>query len=58
MEYKKGDTVMIQDGKLQRSGVVVEDGIDSKNRVRVRPDRISMDMSISTTPNNTTYIIE
>jgi hypothetical protein len=56
-EYKKGDRVIMQDGSTKRGGTVVEDGIDSKNRVRVRPDGIPMDMSISLTPNNTTYII-
>jgi len=58
MEYKKGDRVTMQDGTIHREGTVVQDGIDSKNRVRVRPDGIPMDMSISLTPNNTTYIIE
>jgi hypothetical protein len=56
-EYKKGDRVIMQDGSTKRGGTVVEDGIDSKNRVRVRPDGIPMDMSISLAPNNTTYII-
>jgi hypothetical protein len=57
MEYKKGDRVTMKDGTIQREGTVVKDGIDSKNRVRVRPDGIPMDMSISLTPNDTTYII-
>ena len=57
MEFKKGDRVTMQDGTMQRQGTVLEDGLDSKNRVRVRPDGIPLDMSISIEPNDTTYII-
>jgi hypothetical protein len=57
MEFKKGDRVTMQDGTILREGTVVEDGVNSKNRVRVRPDGIPMDMSISIEPNNQTYII-
>ena len=55
--FKKGDVVLLQDGTIKRNATVVQDGIDSKNRVRVRPDGIPLDMSISLTPNNTVYII-
>jgi hypothetical protein len=58
MKYKKGDRVTMQDGTMKRQGTVVEDGIDAKSRVRVRPDGIPMDMSITTIPNKETYIIE
>lgn len=57
MEYKKGDTVVIQDGTMKRNGTVLIDGLDSKNRVRVRPDGIAMDMSITIEPNDRIYII-
>jgi hypothetical protein len=57
MSYKKGDRVTMQDGSIKRGGTVVKDGIDSKGRVRVRPDGIPMEMSISTEVNNTCYII-
>lgn len=57
MEYKKGDIVVIQDGTMKRNGTVLIDGLDSKNRVRVRPDGIAMDMSITIEPNDRVYII-
>jgi hypothetical protein len=57
MEYKKGDRVTMQDGTIKRGGTVVKDGIDSKNRVRVRPDGIPLDMSISLDTNKEAYII-
>jgi hypothetical protein len=57
MEFKKGDRVTMQDGTILREGTVVEDGVNSKNRVRVRPDGIPLNMSISIEPNNQTYII-
>jgi hypothetical protein len=57
MEFKKGDRVTMQDGTIQREGTVLEDGLDSRNRVRVRPDGIPLNMSISIEPNNQTYII-
>jgi hypothetical protein len=58
MEYTKGDRVTMQDGGIKRGGTVVKDGLDSKSRVRVRPDGIAMDMSITTIPNDRVYIIE
>jgi len=57
MEYKKGDRVTMQDGTIKRQGTVLKDGLDSKNRVRVRPDGIPLDMSITIEPNDNTYII-
>jgi hypothetical protein len=56
--YKKGDKVTIQDGSIKRSGTVVQDGVDSMGRVRVRPDGIPLDISITTSPNDRVYIIE
>ena len=48
MNYKKGDIVTIKEGNNERQGRVVIDGIDSKGRVKVRPDRFPMDISITT----------
>ena len=56
--YKKGDKVLLQEGNRQKSAEVVSDGMDSKGRVRVRPQGFPMDMSISTIPNDRVYIIE
>ena len=55
--YKKGERVLIQDGTIKRGSTVVKDGIDNQNRVRVRPDGIPLDMSISTIVNKNAYII-
>jgi hypothetical protein len=44
--FKKGDLVVLKDGGSQRNAVILEDGFDSKNRVRVRPDGIPMDISV------------
>lgn len=57
MEFKKGDTVLLQDGSVKRTAKVVVDGVDSQNRVRVRPEGIPMDMSISIIKNDRVYII-
>ena len=56
MNYKKGDIVTIKEGNNERQGRVVIDGIDSKKRVWVRPDRFPMDISITTEVNNRMYI--
>ena len=56
--YKKGDTVLLKDGNTQRTATVVADGIDSKKRVRVRPQGFPMDLSISTIENDRVYIIK
>lgn len=57
MEFKKGDTVRIKDGTTERNGTVLKDGLDRKNRVRVRPDGIPLDMSITIEPNKNVYIL-
>jgi len=57
MKYKKGDRVVIKDGSLTRNAVVVQDGIDTKNRVRVRPENMPMDMSITLDVNSNLHII-
>ena len=57
MEYKKGDRVLLQDGSIKRQATVLKDGLDNKKRVRVRPDGISMDMSITTEQNDRVYVI-
>ena len=54
---KKGDTVLLQDGSVQRTGVVQEDGLDSQGRVRVRPQNFPMAMSITTKPNDQVYVL-
>lgn len=55
--FKKGDTVLLQDGTTQRTAVVVKDGLDSRDRVRVRPERFPMDISIPIHPNNEVYVL-
>ena len=57
MEFKKGDRVTIQDGTILREATVLKDGLDNKNRVRVKPDGIAMDLSITIEPNDRVYII-
>ena len=56
MKYKKGDIVIIQDGNIKRQGKVTVDGIDSKKRVRVKPEGFPIDISITTEVNNKMYI--
>lgn len=46
MVFKKGDKVLLKDGGGQRIATVVQDGYDSKNRVRIRPEGFPMDMSV------------
>jgi len=46
MIFKKGERVLLKDGGGQRIATIVEDGYDSKNRVRVRPEGFPMDLSI------------
>ena len=58
MGYKVGDIVWLQDGNQQRLAKVVKDGIDSKNRVRVRPENCPIDLSITLEKNNRLYIIK
>jgi len=56
-DIKKGDTILLQDGTTHRTAVVVQDGLDSKGRIRCRPERFPMDISIPTTPNNEVYVL-
>ena len=56
-EFKKGTVVQIFDNGTVKLGVVTEDGIDNKNRVRVRPKNYPMDMSIPIDQNNKLHII-
>lgn len=58
MEYKKGNRVELQDGNIVRGATIVEDGIDSQGRVRVRPDGIPLDMSVTTEVNDRVYVIK
>ena len=58
MGYKIGDIVWLQDGNQQRLAKVVKDGIDNKNRVRVRPEGYPIDLSITLEKNNRLYIIK
>jgi len=46
MIFKKGERVLLKDGGGQRIATIVQDGYDSKNRVRVRPEGFPMDLSI------------
>ena len=55
---KKGDSVLLQDGNVQRTAVVQEDGLDSQGRVRVIPEGIPLAVSITTKPNNRVYVIK
>ena len=56
MEYKKGDVVTIKDGNTTRKAKVTVNGIDSKKRVRVRPNGFPMDISVTTEINDKMYI--
>ena len=57
MDFKKGQTVALNDSGRMKSAVVVKDGIDTQGRVRVRPEGFPMDMSITTEVNNKLYVI-
>jgi hypothetical protein len=57
MEFKKGQTVTLNDSGRMKSAVVVKDGIDTQGRVRVRPEGFPMDMSITIEVNNKLYVI-
>ena len=54
---KKGDSVLLQDGSVQRTAEVVADGLDSQDRIRVRPNGIPLDMSITIHPNPQVYVL-
>jgi hypothetical protein len=57
MDFKKGQTVTLNDSGRMKSAVVVKDGIDTQGRVRVRPEGFPMDMSITIEVNNKLYVI-
>jgi len=57
MNYKKGDVVTLMDNNNKRQAKVTVDGIDSKGKVRVRPNGFPMDISVSTEKNNNVYIL-
>jgi len=57
-DIKKGDSVLLQDGNMQRTAEVVQDGLDSQDRIRVRPNGIPLDMSITIHPNQEVYVIK
>jgi hypothetical protein len=55
--YTKGQIVNVKDGSGVRRATVVNDGIDSQGKVRVRINGFPMDMSITTKTNTNCYII-
>jgi hypothetical protein len=57
MNFKKGQTVTLNDNGRIKSATVVKDGIDTQGRVRVRPEGFPMDMSITTEVNANVYVI-
>lgn len=61
MEFKKGDTVTLQErkgsGTATRQATVTQDGLDSKGRVRLRPAGYPMDISVTTEPNDNVYVL-
>ena len=57
-DIKKGDSVLLQDGTIQRTAEVVQDGLDSQDRIRVRPEGIPLDMSITIHPNPRVYVLK
>ena len=57
MNYKKGDTVRLNDNGILRSAVVTKDGVDSKGRVRLIPSGFLLAISVSTEVNTNVYIM-
>ena len=59
-DFKKGDRVLLKDGNTTREATVVQDGLDSKDRVRVRPIGYPMDISVTidATANSNVYVIK
>jgi len=55
--YKKGDKVLLKDGNTERTAIVSADGVDSKNRIKVRPQGFPMDLSVSLDKNTTVYVL-
>tara|TARA_R110002050_G_scaffold254661_3_gene393211 strand:+ start:513 stop:692 length:180 start_codon:yes stop_codon:yes gene_type:complete len=56
MNYKKGDTVFLNDSGVIRKAVVSKDGIDNKGRVKVKPDGFPFELSVTTKINNKLYV--
>jgi hypothetical protein len=54
MEFKKGQTVTLNDSGRMKSAVVVKDGIDTQGRVRVRPEGF---WNVYNYVNNKLYVI-
>jgi hypothetical protein len=46
MIFKKGDKVILKDGGGEKIAIIVQDGFDKRNRVRVRPNGFPMDISV------------
>jgi hypothetical protein len=57
MKYKKGDVVQVFDRGHIKNATVIKNGVDFKNRVRVRLDNYPMDLSITLEENDNTYIL-
>ena len=55
--FKKGDTVLLQDGARQRLAVVVKDGVDNKNKVIVKPADFPFEISVTLVKNDKLYIV-
>ena len=57
MNFKKGDQVKLNDSGNIIDAIVIEDGVDSQGRVRVKPDGFPFDMSITTKSNAKVFVI-
>ena len=57
MKYKKGDVVQLYDNGHIKNAVIVKNGVDSKNRIRVLPDNYPMEVSITLEENDNLYIM-
>ena len=57
MNFKKGDQVKLNDSGNIIDAIVIEDGVDSQGRVRVKPDGFPFDMSITTKSNDKVFVI-
>lgn len=54
---KKGDSVLLQDSHIQRKAIVVRDGLDSQDRIRVLPEGIPLEVSVTIHPNSKVYVL-
>jgi hypothetical protein len=57
MTYKKGDFVKLNDSGVIREAVITSDGLDSRGRVRVKPDGFPLELSVTTEINDKLYVI-